>query len=401
LGLAKHKLAVAAIFKDEGPYLLEWIAYHRCAGVDHFYIADDSSTDGTDAVLRELQRLGVVTFIPFRTPNNSAAQLCAYDHIVRKYGRQTRLLAFIDGDEFLVPQDPELTLPAVFHSILDGDKMAGAIAVNWASYGSSGHRHYASELVTERFTQRAAQDFPPNAHYKTVLRPRAYLSARNPHHMELQPGYHYVDVRGQPLTLAREGIAQTCCWDQVRVNHYAVKSFDEFLRKQRRGRAAVRSARAQRKQSYFRGRDRNEVFEPMADGLLQATKAEMAKLRLGITRKTAPNFLPSLTFDPASLLDGQITNTLEHRDGSRSILGFVSARNGDAVTLIVCNSAKNAPHEYKVVAQLPESSSRSSGFHVTLAPNELAAGKSVHCVFGPYLVPLSSLDGPRNTAVCP
>lgn len=30
-------LAVCAIFRDEAPYLAEWIEFHRLVGVEHFY----------------------------------------------------------------------------------------------------------------------------------------------------------------------------------------------------------------------------------------------------------------------------------------------------------------------------------------------------------------------------
>lgn len=33
------------IFKDEAPYLEEWIEYHRLVGVDRFYLYDNNSSD--------------------------------------------------------------------------------------------------------------------------------------------------------------------------------------------------------------------------------------------------------------------------------------------------------------------------------------------------------------------
>ena len=35
------KIAVCAIFKDEAPYLLEWIAFHKMVGVDLFVLYDN------------------------------------------------------------------------------------------------------------------------------------------------------------------------------------------------------------------------------------------------------------------------------------------------------------------------------------------------------------------------
>ena len=41
----------AAIFKNEGPYILEWVAYHRVLGIERFFIADNDSSrrDGGDS----------------------------------------------------------------------------------------------------------------------------------------------------------------------------------------------------------------------------------------------------------------------------------------------------------------------------------------------------------------
>ncbi len=34
--------------KNEGPYIVEWIAYHRAIGVDNFLIYTNGCEDGTD-----------------------------------------------------------------------------------------------------------------------------------------------------------------------------------------------------------------------------------------------------------------------------------------------------------------------------------------------------------------
>lgn len=42
----KHDyLSIGAIFKDEAPYLAEWIEFHRLVGVEHFFLYDNLSTD--------------------------------------------------------------------------------------------------------------------------------------------------------------------------------------------------------------------------------------------------------------------------------------------------------------------------------------------------------------------
>ncbi|WP_369598480.1 glycosyltransferase family 2 protein, partial [uncultured Muribaculum sp.] len=41
----RHKVSLCLIFKDEEPYLKEWIDYHILIGVDHFYLYNNNSSD--------------------------------------------------------------------------------------------------------------------------------------------------------------------------------------------------------------------------------------------------------------------------------------------------------------------------------------------------------------------
>ena len=57
------KLVICSMVKDEEPYLAEWVLFHRLLGVEHFFLMDMSSTDGTAELLRSFERLGVVTML--------------------------------------------------------------------------------------------------------------------------------------------------------------------------------------------------------------------------------------------------------------------------------------------------------------------------------------------------
>ena len=48
------RLAVAALFKNEGPYVHDWVAHQRALEVERFFLADNSSTDETTATLAAL-----------------------------------------------------------------------------------------------------------------------------------------------------------------------------------------------------------------------------------------------------------------------------------------------------------------------------------------------------------
>lgn len=47
----KNKLSFVAIIKNEAPYIIEWIEYHRLVGVEKFYIYDNGSTDNIKDIL--------------------------------------------------------------------------------------------------------------------------------------------------------------------------------------------------------------------------------------------------------------------------------------------------------------------------------------------------------------
>lgn len=59
----KKKLCIGAIFKNEYPYILEWIAWHKLCGFDKIIIADNDSDDGTRELLQALDDLGEINLI--------------------------------------------------------------------------------------------------------------------------------------------------------------------------------------------------------------------------------------------------------------------------------------------------------------------------------------------------
>ena len=57
-----YDLAVTAILKDEGHYLKEWLDYHLLAGVDHFYLYNNDSTDNQAEVAAPYVKAGLVDY---------------------------------------------------------------------------------------------------------------------------------------------------------------------------------------------------------------------------------------------------------------------------------------------------------------------------------------------------
>lgn len=54
------KIGLIGIVKNEGPYLIDWIGWHRALGIGPIAIGDNVSTDGSSELLEALHDLGEI-----------------------------------------------------------------------------------------------------------------------------------------------------------------------------------------------------------------------------------------------------------------------------------------------------------------------------------------------------
>lgn len=240
-------LSICAIAKNEGPYFEEWIEWHHKLGVEKFYIYDNESTDNTQEILAPYITSGMVdyTFWP-----GVKQQLPAYDDCLEKHRLDTRWMAMIDLDEFIVPvQDKQIP------EFLSRFEYAPVVEVNWLIYGSGGAKIKEEGGVMERFNQHSEPEHILNRHVKSIVNPRRVFSFIGCHEVARISG-KAVDSHGQPIRKNfRDREPQQ---DIIRINHYAVKSYEEFIQKRARGRARALSIRHL---DYFDQFDLNDIEE--------------------------------------------------------------------------------------------------------------------------------------------
>jgi hypothetical protein len=275
--LAMVDLSVCAIFKDEAPYLPEWIEFHRLFGVERFFLYDNGSHDGSREVVLPWSRQGVLSVFDCPIPLAEGGQCWAYTDALRRARGHTRWLAFIDLDEFLFSPG-SVRLP---DALRDYEEHPGIVG-NWQVYGSYDQLAGSGELVIERFVRRARTGWVRNRRVKSIVDPERAVRPIGPHFFEYAHGAPAVTEGHEPVRVierrgwtrrVRRGLSRLPLIEtdpyairdssvkgvsvaQVRINHYAVRSRQEFERK------AARHSSSRLAGRYFAYHDRNEVHDP-------------------------------------------------------------------------------------------------------------------------------------------
>ena len=89
-----YNIVICAIMKNEAPYILEWIAYHRVIKVDHFLIYNNDSTDETAEILQCLDAAGIISYIDWSDQPDGIHQKTAYLDAVKKLKGKCQWIAF-------------------------------------------------------------------------------------------------------------------------------------------------------------------------------------------------------------------------------------------------------------------------------------------------------------------
>jgi glycosyltransferase involved in cell wall biosynthesis len=260
------KSAICLIVRNEVRDIAEWIAFHALLGFDAQIIFDNASTDGTDRVIKAAANLHDVRYHAW--PNTQPRSQClSYEVACKAYGLEFDWIAFLDSDEFLIPQ--EFITANTF--LARYDNFSG-IAVPWAIYGANGHDELPELPVLQSFTRRAPVDFFPARHVKSIVRPRFASRCLNPHCFDLagHKSGSYCDPRGRIMQWlpAPEhggilaGVArETPDYGMCRVNHYFTRSRAHWRAKLQRGYPGAMDLRSD---DEFEAYDRNDVSDPIA-----------------------------------------------------------------------------------------------------------------------------------------
>ena len=234
---------IVTTMKNEGPFMLEWVAYHRAIGFTDLLIYTNHCDDGTDKIGMRLQELGVAQHVDNQFKKGASPQRVALRRARREpIYDQTDWIICSDCDEFLNVRAGDGTLDALFDAVGGAD----AISLCWKIFGCGDKVAYEDRFVTEQFTWGAQEDFRGKYKaigLKTLFRPSdaiAKFGVHRPKFAGRPDGFVWTDGGGQPMP-DKYFEAGWSAWpgfqhDHARLHHYAVRSVDSFLVKRDRGR---------------------------------------------------------------------------------------------------------------------------------------------------------------------
>ena len=230
-------LSIACIAKNEGPYIKEWIEYHKIVGVERFYFYDNESEDNTKDILEPYINDGTVVY---HYVEGVVKQLPVYHDAVLRYANQSYWIALIDLDEYIVPKEKD----TVSAFLKDFEKYPGTV-INWVIFDSNGYDTKPTEhggLVTANFTRvrDGYNKWYGTRYIKSIVHPSYVIKFNNPHFATYKGDLFPVSENFEPVA----GPASAyCSINKIQLNHYFCKSREEYRKKIERGRADTNQAR--------------------------------------------------------------------------------------------------------------------------------------------------------------
>lgn len=236
------KSCIVATARNEGVYLIEWIAYHLELGFEKIFLYSNNNQDGSLHLLRALHNAGYIELIESDVGPGGNAQVKAYTHalLANLKVNNYEWCAFIDVDEFL-------SLDTVKFINLDdyltwaGATGAQAIALSWIL--ASNHLH-SDRWINESVTTRISRHSPFQSNLiKCIVRPET-VAFSGPHYPISTDGcalsvinsdrqrYEY-DRLENPADITRASLPT---FNNLHLYHYELKSFPELLWKYSRNR---------------------------------------------------------------------------------------------------------------------------------------------------------------------
>jgi len=208
--MERKKSALVCIAKNEDHYIKEWVEYHSKLGFNKIFIYQNDwrcNLEHPNIIKYEL--------------DGYCKQTETYNSFIQDHHTEYEWAAFFDVDEFLV-----LKKHHRINDFLEEHKQYPAIGISWYFFGSNGHEVVRENnySVIDRFTKRRDQ---LDKHCKSIIKLGKTVVMLDPHFSNGVTSF----TNGKNISSGQEGKTA----EVAQLNHYFVKTIDEYMAKTARG----------------------------------------------------------------------------------------------------------------------------------------------------------------------
>lgn len=243
------RITAVTCVKNEGPFLLEWIAFHQLIGVTDFLFYSNDCTDGTDRLLEGLADLGLVRHLPNPAEGRNYQMEALKDARSQDSVANADWVWVADVDEF-----PNIHVgDHSFAALIEACGNPQAISLNFQFFANDGVDAFEDIPVISQFTRSHNPDLwcgEAAIEVKSLVRndfPLQYFGAHRPFFKSglkkaKRPIWtdgsgrivpHRFLVAANPRRIRRFPAAGART--HATLNHYALRSLDSYLVKNDRG----------------------------------------------------------------------------------------------------------------------------------------------------------------------
>lgn len=235
---------VVSTMKNEGPYIIDWVAHYKTLGFDNILVCTNDCTDTTVEILLRLQEMGLVTHHP-TIVRDAGIHRSALRQASRRYDivMDAKWVFVCDVDEYLNVHMGDGSARALIEgSGADAD----VISVPWRIFGPNGIESFADAPVTEQFTKGEFEwdekKRPTTGKFVKSLYTNQHKFQRMGLHSPVSLKEHVASTKrvlpgGADYVVDGLRTENPPLFQNAQVNHYALRSKDSFLVKRARGRA--------------------------------------------------------------------------------------------------------------------------------------------------------------------
>jgi FkbM family methyltransferase len=183
------RFLVSTCMKDEGPFILEWIAWHRSIGIEDFIVFTNDCSDGTDLILERLEQMGYLRHLPNPALATGStyfqpAALSYTPHLPE--WRHADFYISMDVDEFINVRVGTGSMA----DLLNATGFFDALSMSELNHGSNNRLVFEPGLMTEQFPRHQSESPAPRKALrgvKTIVRISEKLDKPRNHRPDFHP----------------------------------------------------------------------------------------------------------------------------------------------------------------------------------------------------------------------